>query len=132
VIASWSAHPEMGTNNKGLSTTYFPQFCGVFVSMKCSQECGIELDEEKYVARFTPNLMVPLYTWASGASFADITKDTSIFEGTLIRCTRRLMELFDQIIYAADQVGETEMKEQMSKALKSLQRGIMYCGSLYL
>ena len=96
------------------------------------QECGLELDEEKYTATFTPNLMVPLFNWAKGSSFYEVTKTTSIFEGTLIRCSRRLCELMNQIIYAADKVGEAEMKAQMEAALASLQRGIMFCGSLYL
>jgi ATP-dependent RNA helicase DOB1 len=76
--------------------------------------------------------MVPLHSWAKGASFAEVTNDSSIFEGTLIRCTRRLMEIMDQVIAAAEKIGETEMKEQMSKAAASLRRGIMFCGSLYL
>jgi superfamily II RNA helicase len=96
------------------------------------QECGLELDEEKYTASFTPNLMVPLLRWASGATFAQVTEKSRMFEGTLIRCTRRLMELMNQVIFAADKVGEAEMKAQMEAALASLQRGIMFCGSLYL
>ena len=61
------------------------------------QECGLELDEDKYIESFTPNLMVPLFRWAKGASFAEVAKGTQIFEGTLIRCTRRLMELMAQV-----------------------------------
>ena len=96
------------------------------------QECGLTLEEEKYVESFTPNLMVPLFRWAQGATFAEVVDKCKMFEGTLIRCTRRLMELMNQIVYAADKVGEMEMKEQMEAALHSLQRGIMFCGSLYL
>lgn len=96
------------------------------------QECGLELTEKTYIEGFTANLMVPLYKWSKGASFAEISEKTSIYEGTLIRCARRLMELMTQIVYAAEQVGEAEMKTQMQAALESLQRGIMFCGSLYL
>jgi ATP-dependent RNA helicase DOB1 len=96
------------------------------------QECGLQLDEETYVKSFTPNLMVPLYKWSKGASFKEITEKSSIYEGTLIRCARRLSELLNQIICAAEKVGEKEMQAQMEVALKSLQRGIMFCSSLYL
>jgi ATP-dependent RNA helicase DOB1 len=96
------------------------------------QECGLELDAEKYTATFTPNLMVPLFSWAKGATFYEVTKASQIYEGTLIRCARRLCELMNQVIYAADKVGEMEMKAQMEVALASLQRGIMFCSSLYL
>ena len=96
------------------------------------QECGLELDEAAYLKGFTPNLMLPLYKWSKGATFAEISEKTSIYEGTLIRCARRLMELMTQIVYAAEQVGEAEMKAQLRAALDSMQRGIMFCGSLYL
>lgn len=96
------------------------------------QECGIEVDEEQYAAGFTANLMNSLHAWASGATFAEVTSKTSIYEGTLIRCARRLMELMNQIIYAADKVGEHEMKQRVEAALACLQRGIMFTSSLYL
>ena len=96
------------------------------------QECGLVLDQEAYVQGFTTNLMVPFQAWAGGASFKDITENSMIYEGTLIRCARRLMELMNQVIYAAQKVGEKDMEEQVTAALKSMQRGIMFCGSLYL
>jgi len=33
------------------------------------------------------------YEWANGKSFADICKMTNLFEGSIIRCLRRLDEL---------------------------------------
>lgn len=96
------------------------------------QECGLELNEEQYIASFTKTLMVPLYNWSKGAKFSEVVKHSHIFEGTLIRCARRLCELMNQVIYAADKVGELEMKQQMEHALASMQRGIMFRSSLYL
>lgn len=96
------------------------------------QECGLVLDQENYIQGFTTNLMVPFQAWASGSSFKEVTENTMIYEGTLIRCARRLMELMNQVIYAAQKVGEKEMEDQVTAALNSMQRGIMFCGSLYL
>jgi superfamily II RNA helicase len=62
-----------------------------------TQECGLELDKDKYIGRFTVNLMAPLFRWARGASFAEVTEDCGIYEGTLIRGARRLMELLSQV-----------------------------------
>jgi superfamily II RNA helicase len=90
------------------------------------------MSRDEYVESFTLNLMVPFFRWASGATFREITDNTLIYEGTLIRCARRLMELMNQVIFAAEQIGEKEMQEQMEAALKCMQRGIMFSGSLYL
>lgn len=76
--------------------------------------------------------MVPFLKWARGATFKEVSDGTMIFEGTLIRCARRLMELMNQIIVAAQQIGERNMEQQVQCALDSMQRGIMFCGSLYL
>ena len=96
------------------------------------QECGLEQDEQQYVDGFTTVLMVPFLKWARGATFREVSDGTMIFEGTLIRCARRLMELMNQVIVAAQQIGDQEMEQQVQKALESMQRGIMFCGSLYL
>lgn len=90
------------------------------------------MEQESYTQTFTTNLMVPFYSWANGASFKEVTENTMIYEGTLIRCARRLMELMNQVIFAAQKVGEKDMEEQVTAALNSMQRGIMFCGSLYL
>jgi len=96
------------------------------------QECGLEMDKEQYVLSFTTRLMVPLYQWSQGASFAEVTRTTSIYEGSLIRCARRLMELMTQLIAATDKVGDAEMRETLTAALATIQRDIMFYQSLYL
>lgn len=96
------------------------------------QECGLEQDEQAYVDGFTTVLMVPFLKWARGATFREVSDGTMVFEGTLIRCARRLMELMNQVIVAAQQIGDQKMEEQIQQALDSMQRGIMFCGSLYL
>ena len=54
------------------------------------EECKLPIDVEKYVEQFKLVMMEIMYEWASGAKFVDICKMTTIFEGTITRCTRRL------------------------------------------
>lgn len=96
------------------------------------QECGLEVDKEAYTMSFTTHPMGPLYAWSLGRSFKEVTEATTIYEGSLIRCTRRLMELMLQLIVAAEKVGDMEMGEKIKASLETIQRGIMFYGSLYL
>lgn len=44
-------------------------------------ESKVEIDEEKYVSSFSPQLMGVVYKWCSGASFSEIVQSTDVFEG---------------------------------------------------
>ena len=48
---------------------------------KVSQECKLAVNEEEYVQRFRPELMDVVYAWCQGAKFAQICKQTDVFEG---------------------------------------------------
>uniref|UniRef100_A0A1A9WWD4 DSHCT domain-containing protein n=1 Tax=Glossina brevipalpis TaxID=37001 RepID=A0A1A9WWD4_9MUSC len=74
--------------------------------VKISTECKLELDEEAYVEKFRPYLMDLLLIWCKGASFLSVCEMTDIFEGSVIRCLRRLEELLYQICQIAKGVGE--------------------------
>ncbi|GIY08832.1 exosome RNA helicase MTR4 [Caerostris darwini] len=63
---------------------------------KVSKESRLELDLEQYVDSFKPHLMDVVYSWSKGASFSHICKMTDVFEGSIIRCMRRLEELLRQ------------------------------------
>lgn len=47
---------------------------------------------------------------------------TDIFEGSLIRCFRRLQELVRQMTMAAKAIGNTELEEKFTKSLEVLER----------
>jgi len=47
---------------------------------------------------------------------------TDVFEGSIIRCFRRLQELLRQMGQAAHAIGNTELKEKFSTSLKMLER----------
>ena len=46
-----------------------------------SIEAKLELDEEKYVESFRPNMMDIVHAWCKGCTFAHICTMTDIFEG---------------------------------------------------
>lgn len=45
-----------------------------------------------------------------------------VFEGSIIRCFRRLQELIRQMGLAATAIGNTELEEKFAKSLEELER----------
>ncbi|KAI6058252.1 Superkiller viralicidic activity 2-like 2 [Aix galericulata] len=99
---------------------------------KVSAEAKLEIDEENYLNSFKPNLMDVVYTWANGASFAHICKMTDVFEGSIIRCMRRLEELLRQMCQAAKAIGNTELENKFAEGITKIKRDIVFAASLYL
>jgi len=97
-----------------------------------SQEAKLELDESEYIARFKPNLMDVVYSWSKGSSFSDVCKMTDAFEGSIIRCMRRLEELLRQMCQAAKVIGNADLENKFAEADKSIKRDIVFAASLYL
>lgn len=50
-----------------------------------------------------------------GASFAHICKMTDVFEGSVIRCMRRLEELLRQMCQASKAIGNTELENKFAE-----------------
>ncbi|XP_042906930.1 exosome RNA helicase MTR4 [Parasteatoda tepidariorum] len=99
---------------------------------KISKECKLELDSENYVESFRPHLMDVVSSWSKGASFLQISKMTDVFEGSVIRCMRRLEELLRQMCQAAKAIGNTELEKKFSDGIKLIKRDIVFAASLYL
>ncbi|XP_012278049.1 superkiller viralicidic activity 2-like 2 [Orussus abietinus] len=99
---------------------------------KVSTDAHLELDEDSYVEKFKPFLMDVLYAWCKGASFLQINKMTDIFEGSIIRCMRRLEEVLRQLCQAAKNIGNTDLENKFSEAIKLIKRDIVFAASLYL
>lgn len=99
---------------------------------KISNECKLELNEENYVEKFKPFLMDVVLAWCKGASFLSVCKMTDIFEGSIIRCMRRLEELLRQMCQAAKTIGNTELENKFSEGIRLLKRDIVFAASLYL
>ncbi|XP_035914643.1 exosome RNA helicase MTR4 [Anopheles stephensi] len=99
---------------------------------KVSNECKVEVDEERYVDSFKPFLMDVVLCWCKGATFAQLCKMTDIFEGSIIRCMRRLEELLRQMVQASKTIGNTDLENKFSEAIRLLKRDIVFAASLYL
>ena len=96
------------------------------------RECGIEVDVSEYVQKFQPHMMQIVHEWARGAKFIDICKMTDVFEGSVIRCMRRLEELMRQLGSAAKAIGNTELENKFSEGIAKIKRDIVFAVSLYL
>lgn len=78
--------------------------------VKISTECKILMDEQEYIDSLRHDLVDVVYAWCQGASFSQICKMTSIYEGSIIRAIRNLEELLRQMCLAAKAIGN-EMLE---------------------
>ncbi|KAI1709969.1 rRNA-processing arch domain-containing protein [Ditylenchus destructor] len=99
---------------------------------KIVAEAKLEIDEERYVESFGPQMMDVVYKWCSGATFSDVVKDTDIFEGSIIRCMRRLELVLNEMVNAAQSYGDKSLEEKFQKAIELLKRDIVFSASLYL
>ncbi|XP_072515803.1 exosome RNA helicase MTR4 [Salminus brasiliensis] len=99
---------------------------------KVSAEAKLTVDEDAYLNQFRPHLMDVVYTWANGASFSQICKMTDVFEGSIIRCMRRLEELLRQMCQAAKAIGNTELENKFALGITKIKRDIVFAASLYL
>ena len=99
---------------------------------KVSRDCKLDVDEEAYVESFKPFMMDVVHEWCNGASFAQLCKMTDVFEGSIIRCMRRLEELLRQMVQAAKNIGNADLENKFAEAIKLLKRDIIFAASLYL
>ncbi|XP_052757560.1 exosome RNA helicase MTR4 [Galleria mellonella] len=99
---------------------------------KVSIDARMDLDEDEYVSKFKCTLMDVVLAWAKGATFLQISKMTDVFEGSIIRCMRRLEEMLRQLCQAAKNIGNTDLENKFSEAIKLLKRDIVFAASLYM
>ncbi|KAJ1346831.1 ATP-dependent RNA helicase mtr4 [Parelaphostrongylus tenuis] len=99
---------------------------------KLSVECKLDIVEDNYVDSFKPGMMDVVYQWVNGASFAEVLKDSDIFEGSIIRCLRRLEEVLREMINAAKAMRNVELQEKFEEARFRIKRDIVFAASLYL
>ncbi|KAK9356228.1 rRNA-processing arch domain-containing protein [Lipomyces doorenjongii] len=99
---------------------------------KVSRESKLDISEEDYVEGFKSSLMEVVYSWAQGATFAQICKMTDVYEGSLIRMFKRLEELLRQMVQAAKVIGNEDLETKMDAAMEKIRRDLVAAGSLYL
>jgi len=97
---------------------------------KVSQESKMSVNEEEYIASFRPELMDVVYSWAKGSNFQEICKKTDIYEGSLIRAFRLLVEVLRQMVQAAKAIGNTELENKFAAAITAIKRDIVFAPSL--
>lgn len=97
-----------------------------------SKEASLDINEEEYIEKFRPSLMDCVFAWSQGASFAEVCKQTEAYEGSIIRCMRRLEELLRQMCQASRVIGNTELENKFSEAISYIKRDIVFAGSLYI
>nr|CDJ94252.1 DNA RNA helicase and DSH domain containing protein [Haemonchus contortus] len=99
---------------------------------KLSIECKLEIVEDEYVESFKPGMMDVVFQWANGASFGEVMKNTDIFEGSIIRCLRRLEEVLREMVNAAKSMQNQALEEKFEDARVRIKRDIVFAASLYL
>ncbi|XP_053724752.1 exosome RNA helicase MTR4 [Synchiropus splendidus] len=99
---------------------------------KVSADAKLDVDEETYLGQFKPQLMDVVFAWSNGATFAQICKMTDVFEGSIIRCMRRLEEVLRQMCSAAKAIGNTELENKFAEGITKIKRDIVFAASLYL
>lgn len=99
---------------------------------KVSRDCKLDLEEDSYVEKFKPFMMDIVHEWCRGCSFLNLCKMTDMFEGSIIRSMRLLEELLRQMVQASKNIGNTELENKFSEAIKLLKRDIVFAASLYL
>lgn len=97
-----------------------------------STEARLPIEEDDYVERFKPFLMDVVYSWCNGSTFSDLCQMTEIFEGSIVRCMRRLEELLRQMVQASKTIGNTDLEDKFNTAIKLIKRDIIFSASLYL
>ena len=61
--------------------------------------------QNEYLNGIKPQLADITYAWCNGANFAEICKMSDVFEGSIIRCMRRLDEMLKQLADASKTIG---------------------------
>lgn len=100
--------------------------------VKVSQEAKMDISEDNYLDQMKPFLMDVVFSWCNGATFHEVCKQTDIFEGSIIRCMRRLEELLRQLMQAAKTLGNQDLEVKFSTAINLIKRDIVFAASLYL
>jgi ATP-dependent RNA helicase DOB1 len=57
------------------------------------------------MAALNPKMMEIVFSWCNGSSFIDICKLANVYEGSIIRCFRRLDELLRELSDASKSIG---------------------------
>ncbi|CDR94153.1 DSHCT (NUC185) domain containing DEAD/DEAH box helicase family protein, putative [Babesia bigemina] len=92
----------------------------------------LDVNVEDFVKKFKPAMMTVVLRWAKGHSFTEVMAESNLFEGSVIRCVRRLEELLRQLACTSRNIGNLQMEQTFVTCIKKLKKGIIFTSSLYL
>jgi len=90
------------------------------------------LIQKKYIESFSFGLMDVCLAWSKGAKFGEITKMTSVYEGSIIRVLKRLDELLSELLICSKLIGNDKLTQTFVDCKKKIKRDIVFSASLYL
>lgn len=93
---------------------------------------NIHTDEETYTSSYYLYMMDIVRDWMGGATFAEITSKTKVFEGSIIRGFKRLEEILRQLSSAAQVIGNNELVNLFGQGIYLIKRDIVFANSLYI
>jgi ATP-dependent RNA helicase DOB1 len=99
---------------------------------KIMQDAKITIDVDEFADSFSTSLVDVVIAWCQGAKFSQICKMTDLFEGSIIRCLRRLEELLRQLTVAAHTIGDVALEKKFAEGGEKIKRDIVFAASLYL
>lgn len=106
---------------------------GLVRVMDAQTDHGVKFDPERFrKTYFNPALVVAVYQWVEGETFAEIMKTTEAMEGTIVRAIMRLDELCQELGRASAVIGDPGIEQLMTQVSDRLRRDIVWCGSLYV
>lgn len=99
-----------------------------------SIESKLPLVEDEYVQSFKVEMCALVYAWCKGSPFSEIVKMTDIFEGSIIRALRRLLELLRQLVLASNVIGNNDLEAKFTRCIEIMERtnSVVFNPSLYL
>lgn len=97
---------------------------------KVCKQVGLPEDPLEY--NYSNELMDVVKMWAIGHTFEEVTSKTTFFEGSIVRCLKRLEEMLRQLGCAARAIGNIEMERLFGEGMSKIKRGVVFCNSLYL
>jgi len=97
------------------------------------EDMGVHLGTEDWVKSvLNPGLLVVVYEWAKGRSFASLTDLSSLEEGTIVRTITRLDETCREVKNIARLIGDPDLLQKMETASQAIKRDIVFATSLYV
>jgi antiviral helicase SKI2 len=96
-------------------------------------QCGLEItpiDFRDSSLNFA--MMQVAYEWALGVPFAEITKLTTIAEGSIVRFISQTDQACREVRNAARVIGDSVLYQKMEEASRKIKRDIVFTASLYV